>query len=55
MSDHNQHQIINHNKAKAIVLGVLMLVLLLALLIGNNNSEKLGFPIPAIDSVDSTK
>ena len=55
MTDHNQHQIINHNKTKALVLGVSTLVLLLALLFGNNkNSEKSGFPLFPVDSIGAS-
>ena len=55
MTDHNQHQIINHNKTKALGLGVLTLVLLLALLFGNNkNGGKSGFPLFPVDSIGAS-
>ncbi len=56
MNEHNQHQMMNHNKTKALVLAAITLILVLTLVFGNKKGGKnFGFPIISSDSIHQTE
>jgi hypothetical protein len=50
---HNQHQTTNHNKVKAVGLGLLMILMAIAYFSNKSPSDSFGLPFDQIDSLNN--